>query len=260
MEFEFGDYKLYMLLLILGLIGIEMLWSWKFEKGVYETKETLANFAIFIGFQLTKLISVGYQLAIFGFISQFKLFDLEKLINPYGLFALTFIVVDLSYYWFHRCSHEIKFLWAFHLVHHSSPYYNLTTSYRLNWLGFLISPLFYLPIIFLGFPAESVILCYTLNLFYQFFVHTEAVGKLGFLEYVIDTPSNHRVHHGSNEVYIDKNYGGVLMIWDLLFGTYEPENEKVKYGITTGFIGHNPFVLVFQGFIDFFRNRMNYKG
>jgi sterol desaturase/sphingolipid hydroxylase (fatty acid hydroxylase superfamily) len=112
----------------------------------------------------------------------------------------------------------------------------------------------------LGLPPVYVAISFSVNLIFQLFLHTEAVGKIPFIEGIIDTPSAHRVHHGSNPAYIDKNYGGVFMIWDRIFGTYQQETEPVEYGITTGFVSHNPMVLVFHGFIDFFRGKMDYKG
>ncbi len=257
MEFTFGSYKTYVIILILAFVTAEIIWSWRTERHVYNVKETAANLAIFAGFQVSKYLLTGYQLAIFDFMYQFRFFTFQPSV---WLWIFTFLMIDFLYYWFHRISHKIKFFWAFHLVHHSSPWMNLTTSYRLNWLAGLISPFFYLPAILIGLPPEMVIVSYAVNLFYQFFLHTEAIGKLGFLEHIIDTPSSHRVHHGSNDQYIDKNFGGVLIIWDKVFSTYEPEVEKVQYGITTGFMGQNPFKLVFQGFIDFFRGKMHYKG
>jgi len=257
MEFEFGQFKFYVIFLLFGLISAEIIWSWKTDKKVYDVKDTFANLVIFAGFQLSKFLFAGYQLALFGLFYKFRIFAIHK---SAWVFALTFIGVDFCYYWFHRVSHVVKFFWAFHLVHHSSQQMNLTVSYRLNWLGVLVSPLFYIPLALLGLPLDYIVLCYAVNLFYQFFLHTEAIGKLGFLENIIDTPSNHRVHHGSNPVYIDKNYGGVFIIWDKLFGSYCPEGEKVTYGITTGFAGYRPLVLVFKGFVDLVKNKMDYKG
>jgi sterol desaturase/sphingolipid hydroxylase (fatty acid hydroxylase superfamily) len=132
---------------------------------------------------------------------------------------------------------------------------NLTAAYRLNWFGALISPLFFIPLALAGFPPTYIVASYAFNLLYQFFLHTESIGKLGPLEGLIDTPSAHRVHHGVNPLYIDRNFGGVLLIWDKLFGTYQPETEKVKYGLTTGLVSYNPFRLVFQGFIDLFQKK-----
>jgi sterol desaturase/sphingolipid hydroxylase (fatty acid hydroxylase superfamily) len=176
-----------------------------------------------------------------------------KLPHNGWVFLLTFITADFIYYWFHRISHSWKPLWAFHLIHHSAMHMNLTAAYRLNWFSAIVSPLFFIPAALLGMPSDFIIISYVLNLAYQFFMHTEAVSTLGVIEKVMDTPSSHRVHHGSNPIYIDKNFGGVLIIWDRLFNTYQPETEPVKYGLTTGFLSHNPFKLVFQGFIDWFK-------
>lgn len=252
-----GIYKVWVLGVVSLLVLIEAVWSWRNDKKVYHLNETLANVVILAGFQFSKFVFTGYQLAILGFASGLALFTIPR--NGFT-FLLTFILADFIYYWFHRASHLWKPLWAFHLVHHSSVCMNLTTAYRLNWFSALVSPVFFVPLVVLGFPADFIVLSYALNLVYQFFLHTEAVGKLGVAEGIIDTPSAHRVHHGSNPIYIDKNFGGVLIIWDRLFGTYQPETEKVKYGITTGFISNNPFRLVFQGFIDLFTKKMNYKG
>ncbi|HWK04312.1 MAG TPA: sterol desaturase family protein [Puia sp.] len=250
-------YKAEILLPLLLLILAEIIWSWRKDKKVYNIKETFSNLVILAGFQFSKLIFAGYQLSLLGWASDFSLPPLPQ--NGW-VFAICFLLADFIYYWFHRVSHSWKPLWAFHLIHHSSMTMNLTTAYRLNWFGALISPLFFIPLALAGFPPNFIVASYALNLLYQFFLHTEAVGRLGVLEGIIDTPSAHRVHHGSNPTYIDKNFGGVLIIWDKLFKTYQPETEKVKYGITTGFISYNPFKLVFKGFIDLFTNKMKYKG
>ncbi|MGB0525401.1 MAG: sterol desaturase family protein, partial [Flammeovirgaceae bacterium] len=143
-----------------------------------------------------------------------------------------------------------------HNVHHSSPWMNFTTAFRLNWFNFIISPLLFIPVILLGFSMQQAAVFFVLNLFYQFFLHTEAVGKIPLIEGWLNTPSAHRVHHGSNALYIDKNYGGILMIWDRIFGTYQAETEKVNYGVTTGFEGHNPAKLVLKPIYNFFMGRL----
>lgn len=250
-------YRIEVLLALFTLIIAEIIWSWRKDKKVYEVKETLSNLAILVGFNLSKFLFAGYQLAILGWASDIAPWTLPRNI---ATFAACFVLADLIYYWFHRVSHSWKPLWAFHLIHHSSMTMNLTTAYRLNWFGALISPIFFLPLAVAGVPPDFIVASYALNLLYQFFLHTEAIDKLGPLEGFIDTPSAHRVHHGSNPIYIDKNFGGVLIVWDKLFGTYQPETEKVRYGITTGFVSYNPFKLVFKGFIDLFTNKMRYKG
>jgi len=257
MKHILGSYYPLFLLFVLALIIIEGTWIYRKRRDKFNLKENLGNTGILIGYVLTKSLTVGYQLAVLGFVSQFAFFHLP--LNGWVL-ALTFIAADFCYYWFHRISHEIKIFWAFHLIHHSSKWMNFTTAYRLNWFSALITPYFFIPIVLLGLPPLYVAISFSVNLIFQLFLHTEAVGKIPFVEGIIDTPSAHRVHHGSNPAYIDKNYGGVLMIWDRIFGTYQPETEPVEYGITTGFVSHNPLVLVFHGFVDFFRGKMDYKG
>lgn len=168
----------------------------------------------------------------------FGIFDL----NNYALWQwiVCFVLVDFLVYWYHRGGHEINFLWASHVTHHQCDEYNFTVAFRNHilpnifrgvWLGIL-------PII--GFSAEMIIICLTVSGLWQFLLHTTAIGKLGYLEYIISTPSSHRVHHGSNEQYLDKNYGGFFIVWDKLFGTFAKEIEPVKYGITNGFNSINP--------------------
>jgi len=250
MKNHIGPYRIYILLFIVTLVSLEIIWSWRNDKKVYNIKETFANVAVLAGFQFSKYLFAGYQLAVLGFFSDLSLF---KLAHNVWTFLLTFLVTDFIYYWFHRISHSWKPLWAFHLVHHSAMQMNLTTSYRLNWFSAIISPIFFIPAVILGLPTDFIIISYVLNLAYQFFLHTEAIGKLGFIEKILDTPSSHRVHHGSNPIYLDKNFGGVFIIWDRIFNTYQPETEKVNYGLTTGFLSYNPFVLVFKGFTNWFK-------
>lgn len=254
--------RMYPLLPLLPVIALllvmaEVVWNWHTRKGVYSFRETLANLTILVGFSISKRLLKGYQLFWLGLVANWSMATLPP--NA-GTFLLAFVLTDFMYYWHHRISHENRFFWAFHVVHHSGMRFNLTTSYRLNWFAGLVSIFFYLPLILLGLPPAFITACIALNLFYQFFLHTEAVGRLGALEGILNTPSAHRVHHGSNEAYLDKNYGGVLMIWDRIFGTYEPESEKPVYGITTGFVSYNPFRLVLHGFADLVRARMNYRG
>ncbi len=247
-----GPYRIWVLGFLLLLILAEIIWGWKNDKKIYDIKETFSNLAILAGFHFSKILFAGYQLTLLGFFTRLAPVKLPE--NAW-VFLLTFITADFIYYWFHRMSHFWKPLWAFHMVHHSAMHMNLTAAYRLNWLSAIISPLFFIPAALLGMPADFIVISYALNLAYQFFLHTEAVDKMGILEGFIDTPAAHRVHHGSNAIYIDKNFGGVLLIWDKLFKTYQPETEKVNYGLTTGSMGYKPFVLVFRGFAELFKGK-----
>ncbi len=152
-----------------------------------------------------------------------------------------FVLVDFLYYCEHRLAHEVNALWSlYHSVHHSADHYDQTIGLRISFVDFFISPLIYLPLVFAGFHPLLVFVCLGLVLAWQQWIHTELVGKLSLLDGWLNTPSNHRVHHGRNEIYIDKNYGGVLIIWDRLFGTYAPETEKVDYGLVEPLSSQNP--------------------
>jgi sterol desaturase/sphingolipid hydroxylase (fatty acid hydroxylase superfamily) len=151
------------------------------------------------------------------------------------------IGVDFVYYWDHRMGHEVRLLWSSHVVHHSSQRYNYSTALRQTWTGFYVF-IFFIPVVAVGVPVEVALACYSVNLLYQFWIHTEAIDKMwGWFELVFNTPSHHRVHHGSQSQYLDRNYGGVLIVWDRMFRSFEPESEPVVYGLTKNIATHNPF-------------------
>ena len=161
---------------------------------------------------------------------------------------------DCCYYWFHRVHHEVRFLWACHVNHHSSRFFNFSTALRQPLLTPLSGPLFWAPLPLLGFAPWMVFIAQSWSLFYQFWLHTEAVDRLGPLEWVLNTPSHHRVHHGKNVPYLDKNHGGVLIIWDRLFGTFAPEAEHVVYGLTKDIDTYNPARISFHEFASIGRD------
>jgi sterol desaturase/sphingolipid hydroxylase (fatty acid hydroxylase superfamily) len=155
--------------------------------------------------------------------------------------VVAMVGIDFMYYWDHRAGHEVRLLWAAHVVHHSSQRYNLSTALRQTWTG-EYTFLFFIPVVAVGVPVEIALAAWSLNLLYQFWIHTEAIGKLWrWFEFVFNTPSHHRVHHGAQSQYLDRNYGGVLIVWDRLFRTFEPERERVVYGLTKNISTHNPF-------------------
>ena len=221
------------------LVIAEIAWSRATHRGVYNLRESLSNLTMAVGNNLLRPISLTWKYWILYLVEPFQIWTLPQ--TPWAI-LLTFLAADCAYYWYHRFSHQIPVLWALHYTHHSSPWMNLTTAIRLNWVANFVSPLLFAPLVFLGCAPTVVVASLGLGLFYQFFLHTEAVGRLRWLDgWLLNTPAAHRVHHGSNAAYIDKNYGGALIVWDRLFGTYEPETETVRYGVTTGFRGHNPF-------------------
>ncbi|TAL58915.1 MAG: sterol desaturase family protein [Legionella sp.] len=165
---------------------------------------------------------------------------------------ILWLAVDFTYYWFHRVSHRNNFFWLGHSVHHQSELYNLSVALRQGYFQSLTSWVFYLPLALIGFPTWMFVIVLGLNTVYQFWLHTQTINKMGWFETLFNTPSHHRVHHGTNPQYIDKNYAGSLIIWDKLFGTFEPEKEPVNYGVTEPLHTWNPFVANFKVLQDLF--------
>jgi sterol desaturase/sphingolipid hydroxylase (fatty acid hydroxylase superfamily) len=166
--------------------------------------------------------------------------------------VVLFFAEDLCYYWFHRSHHGVRLLWAAHVNHHSSRYFNLSTALRQPWFTPITGPIFWLPLALLGYSPPMILTAQAASLLYQFWIHTELVGRLPFpLEFVLNTPSHHRVHHGKNGAYLDRNHGGVLIVWDRLFGTFASENARdpVRYGLTHDIASYNPFSIAVHEFI-----------
>jgi sterol desaturase/sphingolipid hydroxylase (fatty acid hydroxylase superfamily) len=193
------------------------------------------------------VVNVVWKLAVVTvYAALFELTPLRLDAGDWWVWVLLFFGDDLAYYWFHRVSHESRVFWASHVVHHSSQHYNLSTALRQTWVPMTYLP-FWLPLLLLGFAPWMVLLAQSWSLIYQFFLHTERVGRLPRpLEAVLNTPSHHRVHHGANEHYLDRNYGGILVVWDRLFRSFEPEGERVRYGLTTNLRTSNPVKVAFH--------------
>ncbi|WP_299729394.1 sterol desaturase family protein [uncultured Tateyamaria sp.] len=209
-------------------------------------KDTLANCAIFIAHQVIERTAI----ASLGFVALLPLYYLTPLSIPMTAWTwvLAILAADFTYYWMHRLEHEHRILWASHSVHHSSQDYNLTVGFRLSVIEGFYEWAFLIPMILLGFNPFQAIVGLILVAQYQHWIHTERVGKLGWLDEIFNTPSVHRVHHGSNAQYLDKNYGGILMIWDKLFGTFAREEDKVVYGLTRNIRSNNPVTITFVEF------------
>lgn len=178
---------------------------------------------------LVSLVTKAGAFWLYKALYEHRLFDLPE--TPLVWVAL-FFAEDHCYYWFHRAHHEVRCLWAAHVNHHSSTHYNLSTALRQSVTTPLTGPLFWAPLPLLGFAPEMILVQQAVSLLYQFWLHTEAIDRMGPLEWVLNTPSHHRVHHGKNPEYIDKNHAGILIIWDRLYGTFEPERARVVYGLT----------------------------
>ncbi|BCO21064.1 MULTISPECIES: sterol desaturase family protein [unclassified Alteromonas] len=221
------------------LIGIELYVDYKRKTGHYRTNDAITSLSAGV---LSRVVAIGHQLIPFTiYVLVYDAIALFSLPDAWWVWVIAFVAYDFFYYWNHRMGHEMSILWAAHVVHHSSEDYNLTTALR-QTSGALFSWVFYLPLALVGFEPEMIITVGALNLVYQFWVHTQHIKTLGWMEYVFVTPSNHRVHHAQNRVYIDKNYGGVFILWDRLFGTFIPEldEEPPVYGIRGALKSFNP--------------------
>lgn len=227
------------------LIAIEFVVDRWCKTGFYRLNDAIASLTLGI---VSRLVDILKRLV--PFTVYYLVFDsvaLWELSSSLSVWIIAFVVYDFFYYWLHRFSHEINVLWAAHVVHHSSEDYNLTTALR-QTSGSVVSWVFFLPMAFAGVPPEMFITIGALNLVYQFWVHTQHIERLGWMEYVFITPLNHRVHHAQNDKYIDCNYGGVFIIWDRMFGTFvdEDKSEPVVYGVRVAFKSWNPVFINLQ--------------
>ncbi|GAB6260606.1 sterol desaturase family protein [Photobacterium sp. R1] len=238
------------LLAVSPLFFLAMVWEYRrlrlHDNKDYHWKEVACNLTLAGLHQTADVIATLLLMPFFLWLYQYRIFEIH--LSP-ATVALAFLLQDFCYYWFHRASHHINWLWASHIVHHSSQHMNFTTAFRQS-LTYPLSGMwiFWLPLILIGYPPETVVLVVAINLAFQFFVHTRVIHRLGWLELIFNTPSHHRVHHARNPEYIDKNFAGVLIIWDKMFGTFVPENEHtlIRYGIQEDFAGWHPVTATFH--------------
>ncbi len=233
------------------LVLIEMIWARKLRREAYEPKDTLTSLAFGLGSTVAGLLTGGVFLAVFLWTWQFRMFDVPW---TWWAWLTCFVLDDLAYYWIHRFGHRVRWFWASHVNHHSSQHYNLSTALRQTWTGFLtLGFAFKLPLVLIGFHPVMIAIVGGFNLIYQFWIHTEAIGKMPrWFEAVMNTPSHHRVHHATNPRYLDRNYAGVFIVWDRMFGTFEeerPDEERIRYGIVKQLGTFNLFWSVFHEWI-----------
>lgn len=232
--------------LLLGLLVLLALLEWRLRPAAYDWRESAASTAVALGNVLIRPLTAALLAPLFAWVAARAPFELPVR-TPLAFLGLL-LLVDLVYYGYHRASHHLRWLWATHSVHHSSTHFNLSAAYRLGWTDLLSGTwLWLLALVALGFPAPAVLAAFGLNLMFQFFVHTEAVRSLGWLEWLINTPAHHRVHHASNEALRDRNFGGLLIVWDRLFGTFAqaPADEPLRYGLAGVPRSDNPLRIVF---------------
>ena len=214
------------------LVLAEMLVARSRDRRRYCPRDTLTSLGLGFGSTIAGLLLGGLVFALATWVWQYRLVDVPW---TWWAFALCFVLDDLAYYFFHRSAHRVRWFWASHVIHHSSQHYNLSTALRQTWTGFFsLAFVFRLPLFLIGFPPAMVFFCVGLNLIYQFWIHTEVIGRMPrWFEAVMNTPSHHRVHHAVNPRYLDRNYAGVFIVWDRMFGTWEPEldDDRPRYGI-----------------------------
>ncbi|HET6226721.1 MAG TPA: sterol desaturase family protein, partial [Bacteroidia bacterium] len=230
-------YIAFIIPLLFVFIGVEYYFSKKTNRKYFSFSSSISNISIGIAERLAQLFCAGYFVLLFQFThDHFALFNVTE--NAFT-WILIFVLTDLLWYWYHRSSHEVNILWGAHIVHHSSEEYNYTVSLRITIYQSIVRILFGLLLPVIGFPVSMLLVSISVLGLYQFFLHTRFVRNLGFLEVFLVTPSNHRVHHGNNPIYLDKNFGGIFIIWDKLFGTYQAETEEVRYGLTKQVDSHS---------------------
>src|SRR3990167_1098216 len=219
---------------------------------IYKSSDTLANlWILIIRIAINSLVAGGILAAIFNTIYKYNLHLTDRL-NTLIYWTILIIGEDFCYYWFHRYSHEIRWGWASHIVHHSSNYLNYTTAIRES-ITYVLSGVFvfWLPLVFIGYKPTDVLIAIAIGLVYQFYLHTTLIAKLGFvIEYVFNTPSHHRVHHARNPQYINQNYAAIFILWDRWFGTFTEETETPDYGLVHQVYNYNPIYILFQGWYD----------
>lgn len=234
------------------LLSIEAWLGYREQRNQYEKKDTFSSLALGIGNVLTGFVTKAIIFGLFSFLYQYRIFNLDP--QHWWFWLLLFFANDFSYYWFHRTSHRVGWFWASHVVHHSSQHYNLAAALRQTWTGNLTGAfLFWAWMPLVGFHPVWVLFMQQVSLIYQFWIHTEWVNRLPRpLEFFLNTPSHHRVHHGSDIKYLDRNHGGILIIWDRIFKTFQPEEEKPTYGLTRNIGSFNPFFVAFSTWQELF--------
>jgi len=220
---------------------IEVLWAWWRKTVRYETRDTLASLVMGGGSLVVDGLTAGLVAVVSFWLYEHRIFDIP--LTPFWVFV-AFMADDLRYYWTHRFGHEIRWVWAAHITHHSSQHYNLSTALRQTWTGFFsMGWILQWPLVLLGFHPGVLAFAFGINLVYQYWIHTEAIRRFPApIEAVMNTPSHHRVHHATNPEYLDANYAGTFIIWDRLFGTFVPEDDEnpCRYGIVKSLGTFNP--------------------
>ncbi len=237
--------------LMITLVLLEWYFSYRHNKDFYDSKDTFAATAIGVG---NVLISAAIKVITFGIVLFFYNMVPWTIPSSWWSFILCLVWIDFWRYIAHRVAHENRFWWATHVTHHNSEKYNWSVSFRLGWTQH-IKIIFFIPVAIVGFDPVTFFICHQIEVLYQFWIHTEYIRKMPrWFEFIFVTPSHHRVHHARNAQYLDKNYGSTLIIWDRMFGSFQPEEEKPEYGITKPVNSYNPVFLNFHEWIDIWKD------
>ncbi len=253
---DYPDLLILAIPFFIAFILFEIFWLKKLglEKA-YEKKDAITSLIMGSGMSIMDLLFKGVYLAVLFFFWQFRIFDLG-----FGIWVLlaALIIDDFFYYIKHFLYHKVRWMWGSHVVHHSSEHYNLTTALRQPWTNIISGSVFiHVPMVLLGFHPLMIVFVSAISLLYQFWIHTEAIDKMPkWFEFIFNTPSHHRVHHGRNPRYLDANYAGILIIWDRMFGTFVPEleNEKPEFGIVKPLKSFNPLIVAFHEYAAILRD------
>lgn len=233
------------------VIGAEIIFSYIHHKHYYTVKGTFANIYLSALNFLLDILLRGVCLFVLDYFYQFKFFEIQSV---FLYWTILLIVEDFMFYWLHRIDHYCRIFWAVHVTHHSSEEFNLTVGFRSSVFQPLYRFIYFIPLALFGFKGIDIMFMYAATQIYGILIHTQTVGKLGPLEWFLSTPSHHRVHHGSNIKYLDKNMGMVFIIWDKLFGTFVKEDEPVKYGLTENINTYHPIKMVFHEWKNIFND------
>ena len=246
--------------IVLAMIFAEALISNWQNKTYYKQEDSFCTVGLLTGNIAIAFAVKGFALALHFYLYEFRLFDLSAIIPLWGMWLLTFVLIDFVFYIYHRMSHRMRFLWAIHMSHHSSEEMNFAVSFRQAWFGPISKIPFFISLPLIGLDPTIIAVAGVMSTLWGIVGHTQIVGKLGPLELVFNTPSHHRVHHGSNKQYIDKNYGNLLIIWDRMFGTFEPEREQVQYGLVNNVNTYNPVKITFMAWSSIWQDMKQSNG
>lgn len=249
---EIPDLIHYAIPFFAATVLLEIILTVKVKQEEYEYKDAGTSILMGLGNVFVGLFTKGVILTFFLFLYQYRLFTIEF---TWWSWILILFAEDFCYYWNHRIAHECRLFWASHVVHHSSKKYNLSTALRQTWTGSFYTFIFWLPLVLIGFHPVMVIVQMSISLIYQYWIHTEMIDKMPkWFEAIFNTPSHHRVHHATNAQYLDRNHAGIFIIWDKIFGTFEPEVEKPIYGLVTNINTYNPIKIAFLEWTNMFKD------